>query len=101
MRSVMIPLLMALAACDSPSQEMRGGETRMVQVGTSRFSVHLKGDRAEAIRLNFEAGKRGRGVMARGFAAIERAAGCPIVPGSFEGDPALMRARVACTGGGD
>lgn len=89
-----------LAGCDSPAPGMRGAATTWVEVGNSLFSVHVLGDRAEAIRLNAEAGPRARGVMARGFAAIERASGCRIVPGSFEGDPALMRARIACTGEG-
>lgn len=100
MRRAIILLLTLLSGCDSPAPGMRGATTTWVEVGGSLFSVHVLGDRAEAVRLNAEAGPRARGVMARGFAAIERASGCRIVPGSFEGDPALMRARIACTGQG-
>ncbi|MGC9368748.1 MAG: hypothetical protein ACP5DX_04315 [Paracoccaceae bacterium] len=92
--------VLMLAGCDSPALDMRGAIRRRVEVAGSQFSVHILGDRAEAIRLNVETGRRARAVMARGFVAIERASGCRIVPGSFEGDPALMRARVACTGEG-
>lgn len=89
-------LLLGLAACDSPSISMRGATVTRVEVEGSQFSVHVLGDRAEAIRTNFETGRKGRGIMARGYAAIEKASGCQIVPGSFDGDPALMRARVFC-----
>lgn len=100
MRLTIILGLLVLAGCDSPSIDMRGAITRRVEVGGSLFSVHLLGDRVEAVRLTVETGPGARGVMARGFAAIETASGCRIVPGSFEGDPALMRARVTCTGEG-
>lgn len=98
MRLMIILWLLTLAGCDSPAPGMRGAVTKRVEIGSSLFIVHILGDRVEAIRLNVETGRRARGVMARGFAAIEQASGCRIVPGSFEGDPALMRARVACTG---
>jgi len=100
MRLTMILGLLILAGCDSPSPTMRGAVIQRVEVGGSLFSVHILGNRAEAIRLNPETGRRARGVMARGFTAIEQASGCAIVPGSFDGDPALMRARVACDGKG-
>ncbi|WP_212523752.1 hypothetical protein [Actibacterium sp. MT2.3-13A] len=99
MRLAIIAGLLILAGCDSPAPALRGATTQRVKVGGSLFSVHVLGDEAQAIRLNFETGRRARGVMARGFTAIERASGCRIVPGSFGGDPALMRARVTCAEG--
>ena len=82
-----------LAACDAPSPSMRGSVTREVTIEGSTFTVHRLGDRAEAIRTNFEYRD---GVMARGHRAIELATGCQIVRGSFTGDPALMKAKLNC-----
>ena len=97
MKAAFFPCLVAaLAACDAPSPNMRGALTREVTVGPSTFTVHRLGDRAEAVRTNFEMGRKARGIMARGYQAIELATGCQVVPGSFTGDPALMKARIAC-----
>ncbi len=92
--------LALLVSCDAPSPDMRGAITRKVIVEGSEFTVHRKGDRAEAIRTNFEYGRKARGIMARGHAAIETATGCRIVQGSYSGDPAMMKARLNCTDGG-
>ncbi|SMX30775.1 hypothetical protein [Actibacterium lipolyticum] len=88
--------LILLAACDSPSVGLINAPSRQVQIENSTFVVHFNGERAEAIRTNFEFGKEARGVMGRGYRAIELATGCQIVPRSFEGDPALMKAKLAC-----
>lgn len=86
-------LLVAAAGCASPSITMHGLPAREVVVGESRFSVFSDGRKVEAIRTNMEYSD---GIMARGYTAIEQATGCPIVPGTFDGDPALMRAEIAC-----
>lgn len=75
---------------------MGGLPPRVIEVEGSRFSVYIASDRAEAIRTNMEYRK---GIMARGYRAIELASGCQIVPGSFGGDPARMTAELACPGG--
>ncbi|GGE49601.1 hypothetical protein [Actibacterium pelagium] len=94
MKKVLIPIaLTILTACDAPSPGMSGAITREVTVEGSTFTVHRLGDRAEAIRTNFEFRD---GVMARGHRAIELATGCQIVRGSFTGDPALMKAKLKC-----
>lgn len=72
---------------------MMGSEKHEVQVGQSSFSVYVLGDRAEAIRTNFEYAD---GIMERGYQAILLASGCDIRPGSFKGDPAVMHARLTC-----
>lgn len=87
---------MILTGCDSPDRSMWGVPPRKVTVDGSDFSVYVHDGRAEAIRTNFEYRK---GIMERGYRAIELASGCEIVPGSFDGDPARMVARVYCVSG--
>ncbi len=93
---IWLVLIVALGACDAPSWGMRGAVTHKVTVDGSDFTVYHLGDRAEAVRTNFEYGKRAQGIMSRGHQAIELATGCLIVSGSFAGDPALMKARINC-----
>ena len=88
---LLIPIL--LTACDVPALQMRGAERHEVTVGQSRFTVYRLGDEVEVIRTNFEYRK---GIMERGYQAIELATGCQVRPGSFDGDPARMTARVTC-----
>ncbi len=93
MTRMALVLLIIVAGCDSPSIGMHGIPARKVTVGGSQFSVYSDGRKVEAIRTNTE---YSRGIMARGHEAIEKATGCTIVPGTFDGDPALMRAEIAC-----
>lgn len=92
--------LIALAACSTPGLKMRGAKVSRVEVGVSTFDVYVLGDKARAVRVNFETGRRARGIMARGFQAIELGSGCQIVPGTYDGDPALMQAQIFCRGAG-
>ncbi len=88
--------VLSLTACDAPSPNMRGAISNRVVVDGSHFTVHRSGKHAEAIRTTPEFR---RGIMARGRRAIEDGTGCRIVPGTFTGDPAMMRAEVFCEDG--
>lgn len=88
-----LALCLGLLACDIPDPAMRGAEKVATDIDGSRFSVYILGDRAEAIRTNPE--YRG-GIMKRGYRAIIAASGCAIRPGTFDGDPARMTARLTC-----
>lgn len=96
MRFFTLSLLCLATACSAPSPAMRGAISTDINVDHSRFTVHRLADQAEAVRTSFEPPGRLRGVMHRGYIAIERATGCRIIRGSFDGDPALMRARLNC-----
>ncbi len=96
MRYLFLTLAMACAACDSPSITMAGATKTVVQVEQSTFSVYQLGDRVEVIRTNIEYGRDAKGIMARAIAAIPLATGCEVVPGSLDGDPALLTAKVHC-----
>ncbi|MGB8623859.1 MAG: hypothetical protein WCD16_13675 [Paracoccaceae bacterium] len=93
MRVCLLMILALPVGCASPDLSMRRVPARQVTVDGSRFSVYVKGDKAEAIRTNFEYRD---GIMARGHRAIELASGCAVVPGSYDGDPARMTAELAC-----
>lgn len=89
-------LAVAVAGCGGATYDMRGALSRQVTVGPSTFNVYSLGDRAQAVRVNAEAGRKARGVMARGYVAIERGSGCRVVPGTYSGDPAVMTAKIDC-----
>lgn len=85
-----------LFGCDMPEMSMVGVPAQVITVQGSTFSVYIRGTEAEAIRTNFEYGSKAKGVMQRGYIAIQAVSGCDIIPGSFGGDPARMVARLTC-----
>lgn len=87
-------LVVVLSGCSSP--DLRAGVTQRVDVEHSRFQVQFTRQKAEATRLSTEFGPAARNVMWRGYRAIMLATGCEIIPGTFDGDPALMRADLFC-----
>ena len=91
-----IGCLSALASCDMPDLAMHGVPARKVTIENSSFSVYVNGKQVEAIRTNLEYGPPAGGIMERGYRAIEKASGCSIVPGSYDGDPARMTAEIEC-----
>ncbi|MCV2881632.1 hypothetical protein [Actibacterium sp. XHP0104] len=92
-------LAILLAGCAVPGRDMLGVPGQDIEVQGSRFTVFVQGNRAEAIRRNFEYGVGHTGIMERGYIAIQAVSGCDIVPGSYDGDPARMVARLACPTG--
>ena len=95
MRVVFAGCALALVAgCASP--DLSGEVTRRVEVEQSTFRVQFNRNSAEATRMNPEFGPGAQGIMWRGYRAIMLATGCEIIPGTFDGDPALMRAELFC-----
>ena len=87
---------LALAGCDGPSAEFAGLPPRIVEVEGSTFRVWVDGPRAEALRTNAEASFTLAAVAPRAARAMEMASGCRVVPGSIEGDAAMIRAALDC-----
>ena len=89
-----------LAGCDSPNpfSPYAGVPPQRVEVGGSVFSVRVAGTQAQAVRTNFDlrAGARGRAIVPRAGVAMERASGCTVVPGTLQGDSALIEAELRC-----
>jgi hypothetical protein len=103
MRPAAAPLAVAallLPGCDSPSplSSFAGVPPTRVEVAGATFSVRVAGREAQAVRTNFDmrAGIRGREIIPRAGIAMERASGCRVVPGSLQGDSALVEARLDC-----
>lgn len=93
---VLLPLLLAAAACDSPSPGFARAPALPVEVEGSRFTVRVQEGEAEAIRLSREWAPTLGSVAPRAVAAIERASGCRVRPGTLTGDAAVVRAALDC-----
>ncbi|MBJ3764224.1 hypothetical protein ILP92_15860 [Maribius pontilimi] len=91
-----IILLALLAACDSPSLRFRDAPATRVSVDGSVFSVRVKGERAESLRLSRERRPRVGATLARAEAAIGQASGCQVK--RIDGDQAIQRATLDCAG---
>lgn len=92
------PLLLALAACDSPSISMMGGTKTEVTIDGSRFSVHRHEDRVEVIRTNMQWRPTADQIVPKAEMAIRQATGCAVRGNSLEGDAAIIKARLNCSG---
>ncbi|MGR3618338.1 MAG: hypothetical protein ACU0AX_02470 [Roseovarius sp.] len=93
-RLLLFPLL--LAACDSPAPAMMGAEATQVSIDNTSFTVRVRGNRAEAIRLNTMAFPTIGEVYPNALAAMEQASGCTVIEDTLRGDQAVMRADLAC-----
>jgi len=87
---------LALAACDSPSPRFAAVDPVRVTVDGTAFSVRRSGGEAEAIRLARSGATGRRDLVLRGLLAIEAATGCPVLPGRWSGDGAMLRAALDC-----
>ncbi|MEL6551009.1 MAG: hypothetical protein AAFQ54_12270 [Pseudomonadota bacterium] len=97
MRSLAILVLLALAACNTPTPEFYGVAPVDVTVDGSAYKIFYREDRAQAIRTNPEL-RPNRNAEAKITQAIEIVSGCQVV-GALRGDVALANARVDCGSG--
>ncbi|MDQ2095827.1 hypothetical protein [Rhodalgimonas zhirmunskyi] len=68
-----------------------------ISIGKSTFDVRVKGNEAEAIRLNMEWAPRMEAVAPRAVIAIEKVSGCKVR--KLDGDQAQAFARLKCAKG--
>ena len=92
-------VLMAFVAltqmgCNTPSRDFRGLEAVQITVAGSTFDIRVKGNRAEAIRINTEYAPRLSGIAPKAFVAIEKVSGCRVR--RLGGDQALIHATLRC-----
>jgi len=85
-----------LFGCDSPSLAFQGTPAQQITVGPSTFSVRVKGDAAEAMRISREWRPSESAVLERAEVAIRQASGCGIARNGLTGDQAIIRARLEC-----
>ncbi|WP_299599762.1 hypothetical protein [uncultured Tateyamaria sp.] len=93
-----LPFLMALAACNTPSPHFRGLPATTVTVDGSTFDVRVRGRLAEALRTNMEYAPRFGPIRHRAAKAMELVSGCKVK--EVRGDQALATGILDCGKGG-
>ena len=91
-----LPPILLLLGCDTTTPEFAGVPAHRVKVEKSVFDVRLRGDTAQAIRVNSEWAPRPEAVWPRARIAIEQISGCNIK--RMDGDQVVIEARLACDG---
>lgn len=89
-----VPVLLLLAACNTPGPAFRGVPATTVTVDGSTFDVRVSDTTAEAIRTNVEYAPRFGPIKERATTAIERVSGCEVR--SITGDQAVAVAKLKC-----
>lgn len=80
----LLPLILLLTACASPSPGYLGGQRHDVQVDEVRFAVYPRATEAQVIRLSYLRRADRPGMTARMMQAAERATGCTAVADSLK-----------------
>lgn len=88
--------VICLAGCNGPGVALIGTPAQTVTVEGATFNVFVKGERAEAVRTNFEFGATVRSVFPRAIQAMEQVSGCNVLRESVVGDPAHIKADLNC-----
>lgn len=87
-------LSVLLAGCDSPSLRFTGIPAQRIDAGGMTFSVRIRDDTAEAMRISQAWLPRERDVFRNATIAIEQASGCAV--DRVDGDQAIVRAGLDC-----
>ena len=96
MRGFIMSLSVALAACNTPTTPFRGAVAQRISVEGSTFDVRLRGDLAEAIRINMQYAPRLCPIEGRAATAMALVSGCRVT--RVTGDQALMLGQLDCGG---
>ena len=91
---IIIAVLFSLAACKAPSREFRGLPAQRISVEGSVFDVRVRGERAEAVRVNTQYAPRFGPIRARAGHAMAQASGCEVK--EVLGDQALALGVLDC-----
>jgi hypothetical protein len=98
MKMILVTFVSAaiLAGCASPAY--LGAPSQVITKSGSTFRVYMRSgtDTVEAHRINPELLPSRSLILAKAEEAISYATGCRVVPGTMEGDPAIVSARVDC-----
>jgi hypothetical protein len=89
-----MPLLLLLPACDGGSPHFMGTPPTRVEVEGSVFAVRVKGDLAEAVRINPQYAPRMGPIGGRAARAMEQVSGCTVR--EIRGDQALILGLLTC-----
>ncbi|MBD1203667.1 MAG: hypothetical protein H9533_05975 [Rhodobacteraceae bacterium] len=91
-----LPLLLLLTACASPSPEFFGATGTEVTVDGRAFTVLRRESRVQVIRHGYAGPRERRAIPEQMLRAVEQATGCPARIESFQGDSGERRGRIAC-----
>ena len=89
-------LVAALAACDSPTPGMGGGERWEVTRNGRSYVVYLRDEQVEVIRMGYARRGEHQAIRAEMIDMIPVVTGCRLSSGSLRGDSGAMRGRVSC-----
>lgn len=95
MRYLFFCLALPVCACDTPSWHFRGQEVARVTVEGSTFDVRLRGNLAEAIRINPEYAPRLGQLRGRAAQAMAEVSGCRV--DKVLGDQSVMTGLLDCS----
>lgn len=96
MKYLIVPVVLLLAACDSPAPAMMGQTPRYITVDGIDFTIRVRDTRVEAIRTTMMPDPSIGRVYPRALRAMQEASGCRVVEDSLRGDVAVMRADLDC-----
>lgn len=91
---LLLALVVLLAACNTPGPHFRGLEATRVTIQGSTFDVRVRGELAEAIRVNSEYAPRFSPVRERAAIAMAQVSGCEVK--DVRGDQALATGLLDC-----
>lgn len=91
-----LPLvLLVLAGCDAPTPGFRGAVVSRHIVDGSSFTVHVKGETAQAVRTNRGYAPRIGPLAERAAVAMQEASGCRVT--RMGGDAAVLVGYLSCS----
>ncbi len=93
----LVPILLLLAACNTPGPHFRNVPATRITVEGSSFDVRVRDDVGEAIRTNSQYAPRFGPIASRAKVAIELASGCLAL--RVRGDQAQILAELDCAKG--
>jgi hypothetical protein len=88
-------LLLFLAACNSPGRPFQGTEPVRLEVAGSTFDVRVRGELAEAIRVNPQYAPRLGPIGTRAAFAMAKVSGCEVE--GVLGDQAVVTGVLDCS----
>lgn len=95
--SIPVCAAVLMACCNTPSPPYRGIAPTRVTVDGSTFDVRVRGNRAEAMRINPQYAPRFGIIEWRAARAMQVASGCKVA--GVKGDQALAFGRLDCGNG--
>lgn len=95
MRYSVVPLLLILAACNRPGRPFEDVPPVRMEVAGSMFDVRVKGELAEAIRINPQYAPRLGPVGTRAAFAMAKVSGCEVE--GVLGDQAVVTGILDCS----